>query len=164
MRILNAIGRTALAVWLIALCGTVTAQTNPLYEHRRAFGAAPVVQSVITGTVLSATGDGRVKVDTPSERLIVNGIKSGDPVEIDLGMRSIRAYVEFSDERARAKNYYTQTQKPGPLESGVTLVVDRLHTAEPIVLDSSAGGAVMHLGVDTGQRIIIRFSQAGGAR
>ena len=148
------------ALGFFAFCGIVGAQTNPLYEHRRARGAAPVAPSVLAVVVRFAGHDGVVRLDAPSARLLDDGVKSGDPVEIDLGTRTVRAYVGFSDEIVRAKNYYAQSKRQAPVEPGVTLVLDRLSPAEPIVLSSSAGGAVMHLGVGDGQRAVIRYARS----
>lgn len=161
MKIQGAISVKVFFALPFALFGAVYAQTNPLYEHRQALGA-PGGQSVLTGTARSGSQGGRVVLDIPSARLVNDGVKSGDPVQIDLGTHAIRAYIGFSDELERVKRYYEHTQIQSPVEPGVILVVDRLHPAEPIALDSSAGGASMHLGVSNGQRVDVRYFRANG--
>ena len=46
------------------------------------------------------------------------------------------------------------------MEPGVVLIVNRHNPTERIVLDSSAGGAVMNLGVETGQTVVVRLFRA----
>jgi len=157
MQVSRTIKATVLAAGLLALYGTVCAQTNPLYEHRRSLGAALGVQSVLTGAVRSTTPDGRVVLDAPSARLIEEGVKSGDPVEIELGTQAIRAYVGFNDEVERSKSYYAEMQRQLPVTPGVTVIVNRYNPAAPIVLDSSAWGTVIN-----GQQVVFRYVRSRG--
>lgn len=160
MEILRTISTTALVLGALALCGAVCAQTNPLYEHRQSLGTARV-QLILDGLVQSTSPDGRVVLDTLSARLIDDGIKSGDPVEIDLGTKTIRAYVGFSDELARARQFYAKSKEQPPFQPGVSLILNRLQPTAPIVLDSSTRGAAMDLGVASGQKIVVRYLRSG---
>ena len=113
------------------------ASINPLDEHRAARSArhpAFVVQTTVRGV----DEHDRVSLDLPSARLVAAGARSGDRVTMDVGARTVFAFIAFRDELEREALQPVEAQ--APRLPGMTLVVDRERSNQRVVLDASSGG------------------------
>jgi hypothetical protein len=140
------------------LSAVAIAQANPLDDLRRDSSAAtsslarPIVAPV-RGSVVAIPAVGSITVDTPSARLIAAGVRSGDPVIVDFGTQSVRAYAAFADELARSARYYAEVQKPAPADDGFTVVINRDNPTQPVVLSSNTSDGTMYVPIQMGYRV-----------
>jgi hypothetical protein len=145
---------------LSVVCAIAFAQSNPLFEQRRAVAAGVVSRAFVEQSYVARVDEGRATLGTPSSRLIGAGLKSGDPILVDLGTMSVRAHVAFRDELERAARYFAETQEPGSLDFQPSLVIDREDSSRPVVLETSTGDASLYLDALSGSRVTLR-SAAG---
>ena len=145
---------------LWALCSVAIAQPNPLFEHRRAAIDRVQVKPFVEASYVAQVEAGRATLGTSSARLIGAGVKSGDPILVDLGKTSLRVRVAFRDELDRAAEYFAETQEPGSLDLQPSLVIDREDATRPVVLEATMGDAALYLGVQPGSRVLL--SSPGG--
>jgi hypothetical protein len=141
--------------------------TNPLYQHRQAV-RSPSLQAPVTIScrALSPGANGHVVLDTRSSTLLGAGIRSGDPVNIELASGTLLAHAAFRDEVDRSARYHAETGQPYSLDVGITLIVDRSNPVAPVLIDTSAGQSTMSLDIAPGQSLTIRLplSLPGGGR
>jgi hypothetical protein len=131
-----------------------------LYEQRRAAASGVESRAFVEQTYIAHAEEGRATLGTPSSRLIGAGVKSGDPMLVDLGKMSVRAHVAFRDELERAAQFFAETQEPGSLDFQPSLVIDREDSSRPVVLETSTGDASLYLDALSGSRVTLR-SAAG---
>ena len=147
-------------ICLSTLGAIASAQNNPLYEHRRSMANGAPAKSFVERSYVLRSDVGLATLGTPSSRLIGAGLKSGDPILVDLGTMSVRAHVAFRDELERAARYFAETQEPGSLDFQPSLVIDREDSSRPVVLETSTGDASLYLDALSGSRVTLR-SAAG---
>lgn len=147
--------------WCWLMPALVAAQDNPLYEHRKsARNASPAMKSVEEASVVTRVDGGRVTMDLASSRLMDAGVRSGDPLTVELGPTSFLVRVAFRDELSRAARYLAVAQKPLAVEPVPSLVIDREDPSQPVMLDTSTGGAAMYLNIAPGDRASLRVVRA----
>lgn len=141
---------------LLMLGAIASAQTNPLYDHRRSVAGGDSAKSFLEESFVVHADVGRVTLGTPSSHLIDAGVKSGTPILVDLGTMTLRAHVAFRDELDRAARYLAETQRTETTDPGPILVIDREDPMQPIVLDTTAGDASIYLDVHPGLTAAVR--------
>jgi hypothetical protein len=147
--------------FLMTLCAIAGAQNNPLYEHRRSVATDVSAKVLLEESYVVHADVARVTLGTPSSHLLDAGVKSGDPMFVDLGAMSLRVNAAFRDELERRAGFAAESQKSAPPYAGPTLVIDREDPTQPIVLETSLGDAFMHVSVEPGSKV--QFGRAGRA-
>lgn len=148
-------------IWCWLMPALAGAQDNPLYEHRKsARNASPVMKRVEDSSVVTHVDGGRVTIDLASSRLMDAGVKSGDPLIVELGSILLNVHAAFRDERDRATRFLDTAQKPLPVVSVASLIIDREDPSQSVMLDTSTGGAAMYLNVAPGDRVSLRAVRA----
>lgn len=157
-----------LAAFLLAdSAGLSAQQPNPLYEHRQALRSPSLQAAVaINASALTSGAQGRVVLNISSSSLLNAGIRSGDPVRIEMPSGALLARAAFRDEVDRSAKYHAETNDPFAVDIGITVVVDRANPAVHVVIDSTIGQSSMYLDVAPGQAVIVRLplSLPGGRR
>lgn len=155
-------------IWCWLMPALAAAQDNPLYEHRKsARNASPAMKSVEEASVVARVDGGRVTMNLASSRLMDAGVSSGDPLIVELGPTSFLVRVAFRDELNRAATYLAAAQRPLPVEPVPSLVIDREDPSQPVMLDTSTGGAAMYLNIAPGHRaslLSVRANASAPAR
>ena len=137
--------------------GTIaSAQNNPLYEHRRSMASGAPAKPLVERSYVLRSDIGLATLGTPSWRLLEAGVKSGDPMLVDLGTLTLRVHVAFRDELDRAASYDADSPSAGPPDHGPFLVIDREDPMQPLVLQSSTGEGSLYLDVRPGSRVTFR--------
>jgi hypothetical protein len=154
------------AVLIATLCSVAIAAANPLYEQRgnsppAASSSAKPIVTILRGSVVALSADGRITLDMPSARLIDAGVRSGDAVVVNFGTQSVRAYAAFADELARSARYYLEIQAPVPVDDGMTIVLSRDNPAQRVVLDSSTSDGAMYVPAQVGSTVTFRIVTRG---
>jgi len=152
--------RSLLAIPCLSVaCAIAFAQSNPLFEQRRAAAGGVESRAFVEQTYVVHAQEGRATLGTPSSRLISAGVKSGDPIFVDFGNMAVRAHVAFRDELERAAQYFAESQEPGSLDSQPSLVIDREDSSRPVVLETSTGDASLYLDAPPGSRVTLRSAR-----
>jgi hypothetical protein len=148
-----------LAAFLLAdSAGLGAQQPNPLYEHRQAVRSPSLQAAVaIKASALTAGAQGRVVLNISSSSLLSAGIRSGDPVRIDLPSGPLLARAAFRDEIERNAAYQTASGELFAIDAGVTLIVDRNDPSAHVVIDSTVGQSSMYLDVVPGQSLTVHL-------
>jgi len=153
-------GFASLPVMIACVCATLPSPcplANPLDDHRQAMRMQSQPAYVVYGLIAQSGDDGRIVLSIPSARLMNAGVLSGDEVAIDMGgAQSWTAYVAFRDELERDIAFYAEAGKEMATDPGMTLIVDRDHPGEKVVLDASAGGGVTPRDAQTARYVSIR--------